>query len=671
MTLYVAALLVLVAAGLAALAASARPRLALAVGSAGAALGSALGLAASLAALRGPPASLDLPWPVPNGALALGLDPLSALFAAAVFALGLVTAIFGAGYMRAHAKGSKGARLGSFVLFFNLLLASMALVVAARQTVLFLVAWEVMTIASFFLVAFEHEDRDVRTAARTYLVASHLGGAALFAVFLMLGSAAGSHRFDAFAALRSSATLPAAVLFTLAVVGFGTKAGLVPLHVWLPEAHPAAPSHVSALMSGVLVKMGVYGILRILTFLPPAPVWQGLVLAGIGLAGAVGGLALALGQRDLKAVLAYSTIENVGLVALAAGVGLTGAALHAPAVAALGMAGALLHVWNHALMKGLAFLGAGALVHGAGTRDLERMGGLLRRLPATGGLLVLAAAALAGLPPLNGFVSEWLVYLGLLRGGDGAPPWLALLACLSLASLAFVGALAAIVFTRLLGIALLGAPRSAEAAAAHEGGPLLLVPLALLGAANVAIALFPGQVVELVTPAAAVVLGVPPERIAAALAPAASALSGPMRLGLAVLVVAGAALTAASRRMLSRRGVLESSTWGCGFSQESARVQYTAASYAELAIGVAAPRSLRPRARSEAPVGTFPRLARFALEVEDPARARVFEPAFRRVEEWFGRLRQFQQARLNLQLLYTVATILALSALLFLHRRFP
>lgn len=687
MTLYLAAIAVLVIAGLAALAASPRPSLALSIGSAGAALGSALGLAASLACLRAAPVVADLPWAVPNGALALGLDPLSALFAAALFALGLVTAIFGAGYMRSYARpavperdghlpaaDSKGARLGPFVLFFNLLLASMALLVAARQTVLFLVAWEVMTVTSFLLVAFEHEDPDVRSAARTYLVASQLGTAALFAVFLTLGSAAGSLRFDAFAALRSNAALlpvPAAVLFVLALAGFGTKAGLVPLHVWLPEAHPAAPSHVSALMSGVLVKMGLYGILRVLTFLPPAAAWQGLLLGAVGLAGAIGALALALAQRDLKRVLAYSTIENVGLIAVGVGVGLVGAALRAPAVAALGMAGALLHVWNHAVMKGLAFLGAGALVHGAGTRDLERMGGLLRRLPATGGLLVLAAAALAGLPPLNGFVSEWLLYLGILRSGDGAPPWLALLAWLSLAALAFVGALAAIAFTRLLGIALLGAPRSAGAAAAHEGGPLLLVPLALLGSANVAIALFPAQAVALVAPAAGIVLGVPAGEITAALAPATDALSGPMRLGLAVLLVTGAALAAGSRRLLSRRGVLASSTWGCGFSQESARVQYTAASYAELAVGVAAPRLLRPRARTEAPAGVFPRAARFGLDAQDPARVRVFEPAFRRVEEWFGRLRQFQQARLNLQLLYTVATILALSGLLFLHRRFP
>jgi formate hydrogenlyase subunit 3/multisubunit Na+/H+ antiporter MnhD subunit len=664
-TLYLVALAILVAGGLAALAASARPRLALGIGSASAAIGSAVGLAAALPGLYGPPVALDLPWPVPNGALALGLDPLSALFSTVVFALGLATAVFGAGYLRGHA----GRRpLGVFALFFNVLVASMGLLLVARQAVLFLVAWEVMTVASFLLVAFEHEETSVRTAARTYLVASHLGTAALFALFLALGAAAGSLRFDAFAAAASAgAGLPAALLFALALVGFGTKAGLVPLHVWLPEAHPAAPSHVSALMSGALVKMGVYGLLRATTFLPAPPLVHGLALAGVGLAGAVAALALALSQRDIKRVLAYSTVENVGLIALATGLGLAGAALGAPAVAALGVAGALLHVWNHALMKGLAFLGAGALAHGAGTRDLERMGGLLRRLPATGTLLVLAAAALAGLPPLNGFVSEWLLYVGLLRAGETAPASLALLGWLALATLAFVGAVAAAAFTRLVGIALLGAPRSAAAASAHEGGPLLLAPLALLGAGNVAVALFPAQAVALVVPAAAVVLRVPEADVAFALAPAVAALAGPMRLGLCALLLLGAALVALSRRALSRRDVRASSTWSCGFSAESARIQYTAASYSELATRSVSPGPLRPALSVTAPEGLFPLGARFASEADDPARARVFEPAFAWAAEWFGRLRRFQQARLNLQLLYVVATILVLSALLLLR----
>jgi formate hydrogenlyase subunit 3/multisubunit Na+/H+ antiporter MnhD subunit len=662
--LYLAAVALLTAGGLAALAASSRPALALALGSGAAAAGCVLGLVPSVAALSGPPSALELPWDVPHGVLALGLDPLSAVFATAVFGLGLAAAVFGAGYLRAYL----GRRpLGAFLLFFDLLLASMALLVAARQALLFLAAWEAMSLASFFLVAFEHEDPSVRDAARTYLVASHLGTAFLFALFLLLGNVAGSLRFEAFAA--AGARAPATLLFALALVGFGTKAGFVPLHVWLPEAHPAAPSHVSALMSGVLVKMGLYGILRVLGFLPPPPAAHGLALAGIGLSGALVALVLALGQRDLKRVLAYSTVENVGLVALGLGLGLAGVSLGAPAVAALGIAGALLHVWNHALMKGLAFLAAGALVHGAGTRDLEAMGGLLRRLPWTGAALLAAGGALAALPPLNGFLSEWLLYLGLAEGGRGAGAALGLSAFLALATLAGVGGLAAVVFTRAAGVALLGAPRSAAAAAAHEAGPLLLAPLGALAAGCAAVAIFPAETVALLAPAAAQVLRVAPAEVAASLAPATGALAGPMRVSLGLLAAGVAALVLASRRALAAREVGRAETWGCGFSAPGARMQYTAASYAQLALGAAVPPALRPRAALAAPEGTFPGPARLALDGADPGRTRLFEPAFRAVADRFARLRWLQAGRLNLQLLYTVLALLGLTALLLLHRR--
>jgi formate hydrogenlyase subunit 3/multisubunit Na+/H+ antiporter MnhD subunit len=664
-TLYLSAIGILLAGGLAALAASRRPALALRIGWASGAAGCALGLVPAFLALRSAPVALDLPWQVPNGALAVGLDPLSGVFAAPIFAVGLAAAVFGGGYLRAH-LGRRS--LGAFLFFFNALLASMALLVAARQALLFLVAWEAMSLSSFFLVAFEDRDASVRDAAWVYLIASHLGTAFLFALFLLLGKDAGSLRFDALLALRTAPlAVPAAVLLVLALVGFGTKAGLVPLHVWLPEAHPAAPSHVSALMSAVLVKMGIYGILRVLTFLPPPPLELGIGLAAVGVVGALAGLALALGQRDVKRILAYSTVENVGLVALGLGIGLAGVALQAPAVAAVGLAGALLHVWNHALMKGLAFLGAGAVVHGAGTRDVERMGGLLRRLPWSGGALVLAAVALAALPPLNGFVSEWLMYLGLLHGSATAPAGLALSAYLALAALAMVGGFAAIVFTRLVGTALLGTPRSPEAASAHEAGPLLLAPLGVLAAGCAAIAVFPAEAVSLLVPAVAQLARAPADEVAHALAPTAGALAGPLRVALAALVLLGAGLVLASRRLLRRREVRRGPTWGCGFAGASARVQYTAASYAELATSVV-PRGLRPAQEVVPPAGPFPTGARFALRADDPARTRLFEPVFRAIGERSARLRRFQQARLNLQLLYTLLTVLALSALLLLHR---
>jgi NADH:ubiquinone oxidoreductase subunit 5 (subunit L)/multisubunit Na+/H+ antiporter MnhA subunit len=294
------------------------------------------------------------------------------------------------------------------------------------------------------------------------------------------------------------------------------------------------------------------------------------------------------------------------------------------------------------------------------------MGGLLARLPWSGGALVFAAAALAALPPLNGFFSEWLLYLALVQAG-AAPAAISLAAYLGLAALAVVGGLAAVVFTRLVGTALLGSPRSAEAARAHEGSLLLRAPLLALGAGCVGIALFPAGTVSLLAPAMAQVLRVPAEQVARALAPATGALAGPARVALAALVVLGAALALGSRRMLARRDVRRGPTWGCGFAGESARIQYTAASYAELALSAAVPKPLRPRATLTPPEGPFPKGARLALRADDPARTRLFEPAFQAIGERFAQLRRFQQTRLNLQLLYTVVTVLVLSALLLVY----
>jgi formate hydrogenlyase subunit 3/multisubunit Na+/H+ antiporter MnhD subunit len=276
--------------------------------------------------------------------------------------------------------------LGVSWFFFNLLVASMALVVVARNGILFLVAWELMALASFFLVTMQDDEERVRDAGRTYLVASHLGTAFLLVLFIMLAGGTDSLDFDRFAAGSH-----AGLLFILAAIGFGTKAGFVPLHVWLPEAHPAAPSHVSAVMSGVMIKTGIYGLVRTLTFLGPLPAWAGWLLVGVGVTSGVLGVLFALAQHDLKRLLAYHSVENIGIITLGLGLGLVGLRAGFAPLAVLGFAGALLHVLNHALFKGLLFLGAGAVLHGTKTRDMEELGGLLKRMPWTGPLFLIGA----------------------------------------------------------------------------------------------------------------------------------------------------------------------------------------------------------------------------------------------------------------------------------------
>ncbi len=660
MSLYLGALFALLGGGVAALAAARRPNLSLWLGSAGAAVGGALGLAAVAPFLLGAPAvELSLRWSEPIGAFHLRIDALAAFFLAPLFALAIPAAVYGVGYMRHH--GGRRS-LAVFAFFFDLLLASISLVLTAADGVLFLVAWEVMTVATFVLVTFDDEHAEVRSAGYTFLVASHLGTAFLVALFLVLGRQAGSFDFDRFEALRAAAG-PPALLFGLGLVGFGTKAGLVPLHVWLPEAHPAAPSHVSAILSAVMIKTGVYGILRVLGFLPSAPVGHGVVLAGVGLASALAGITLALGQEDLKRALAYSSVENVGLVTLGIGLGVLGSASGMPVVAALGFGAALYHVWSHALMKGLAFMGAGALAQAAHTRELERMGGLLSRLPVTGSLFLVGTAALSALPPLAGFASEWLLYLGLLRGAGSLSGPASLVAGLAVAGVALVGALAAVAFTRVAGVALLGAPRAAAAAEAREPSPLLWAPLALLAVACLVLGVLPVEVLRLVAPAAALVGGA---SVAEALGPAAS-LAGPVRgMALALLFVA-AVLALWARRARTKAEVRESETWGCGFSRPTPRMEYTASSYAQLLLSGVVPRAMHPRVRLRPPGGIFPGASSLHTDAQDPARTGLFDPLFRALADRMSRLRRFQAGRLNLQLLYTVLTLLALGVAMALR----
>jgi formate hydrogenlyase subunit 3/multisubunit Na+/H+ antiporter MnhD subunit len=601
---------------------------------------------------------LRLAWDAPHGDFSIGLDPLGAFFLLPVLVLSILAAVYGGNYLLAY-RGRRS--LAGPWFFYNTFVAGMVMVVLARTAFLFLVSWEVMSLSAFFLVTFEHEKAEVRRAGWVYLVATHLGVAFLVATFLLLGRHAGSLEFEAFRGMPALGTGWSGLIFVLALVGFGAKAGFVPFHVWLPEAHPAAPSHVSALMSGVMIKMGLYGLLRVLSFLgPPAP-WWGLTLVLLGLLTALVGISLALSQRDVKRVLAYSSIENMGLIGLVLGVGLWANAGGMPAVAALAMAAALLHVWNHALMKGLMFLAAGSVLHATGTRDMERLGGLMRRMPWTGAAMMTGVVAICGLPPLNGFVSEWLMYLSLMKRGLAANDGPGLMALLSVGLLALVGGLAAIAFVRLTGIVLLGSPRSEAARHAHESSPWMLAPMALLACLCLTVAVIPGTVASGFSGVLDQVLGRG---------------AGPLFLGpetsdapLAALGNANAwtlialAATAAGSWLLGRKGALsEGPTWGCGYARPTARMQYTGRSFAEMIGERLLPRFLRPRTTRRAPRGLYPSRGEFGSHCPDPVSERVYGPFFRRWAERFSRLRILQQGKVHVYLVYMVlAVVLALA----------
>ena len=618
------------------------------LGQAGAVGACSVGLAAALAglALRAT-GGVTLPWRLPCGAFSIGLDPLSSFFLIPLFLLSGLAAVYAGAYFRPW----QGRNPGRFWFFYNLLVASMALVVLARNGVLFLLAWEAMSLASFFLVVHDDESAAAREAGWVYLVATHIGTALLLALFILLGRAGDTQEFGGYAAPAGVTGL----LFLLALVGFGTKAGLFPLHVWLPEAHPAAPSPVSALMSGVMVKTGIYGIVRMLVILGAVPAWCAWLVLGLGAASCVLGVLFALAQQDLKRVLAYSTVENIGLIALGLGLGLLGLHYGSPAVAALGFGGGLIHVLNHALFKGLLFLGAGAVAHAAGTRSLERLGGLLKHMPWTGAAFLAGSAAICGLPPFNGFAGEFMMYLGsfkTLTGGGG----LALGGLVAVLTLALTSGLAAACFTRVFGIAFQGEPRSPEAAAAHEAGPAMVVPMLLLAGLCLASGLGAGWVLRGIGPAVAQLAG-------PAAVPAVSQGVFPAALAavLVLLICLAAALAAIRRRLLKNRPVRESGTWDCGYAAPAARMQYTATGFAQpLLNGV--PAGLRPQVAAQLPQGIFPAAAALHARAPDVVRERLFGPLFRRGAALLGWFRWLQQGQVHFYVLYIVVALLVLLA---------
>jgi len=655
--LYQVALGVLLVGALLPLVAWRNNRLAGVLGAATALLGSGIGLAgAGLALLDGGVTTGQLEWSSLGLNLCLRLDGLAAFFLVPIFLLVFVGALYATGYLHFSDGSLQGAR---HWFCYNLLATSMTLVVGAGDSLLFLIAWELMSLSSFLLVTFDLADEAAKRAGWIYLVATHLGTAFLFYLFFEEYRLAGSTEFSAFTVLGNLPVAGAVLFFLLALLGFGTKAGLFPLHSWLPEAHAAAPSHVSALMSGVMIKTAIYAFLRIITFLPQLPPWCGLLAAGLGIVGALTGIALASMQNDLKRSLAYSTVENIGLIFMGLGLWLYCRGRGLEMAGTLLLAGALVHVWNHALFKSLLFFGAGSLLHATGTRELSRMGGLLRRMPVTGLLLLVGGGAIAALPPLNGLISEWLLYLGLLQAGQGSVGGQAFLFMFFAIMLAMVGAMVLLTMTRIIGIGLLGEPRTPESFAARESGLAMLGAMFLVAIGCLAVGLLPGRVVALLAaPLAVLAKGMTgPEPAALPFGPAWS-LAGLCFLLLVVVLVAS--------RYYHRLADQKITTWGCGFVKPSPRMSYTAGAYGQLAQETVYCGCLRPVVTGERKAELFPAAWQWLTNLVDPLLARGFTPLFARITALAATGRGIQSGQLSLYFTYFfVVTILLLGWAIF------
>ena len=418
---------------------------------------------------------------------ALGIDGLSGFFLATLAVVAVPAAIYARGYLVGVARSRALVALG------GLFLIALAGVVMARDPSSFLACWELMTLVPAAAILVRRSDATVRHAVFVYLAVTHLGGAGVWICVLALAhyGAIGDP-----AALAAQGASVQALIVVAAIVGFGTKAGLMPLHSWLPRAHPVAPSHVSALMSGVMIKVALYGLIRVLfEWAAPAPLWAGLVVLGLGLLSALGGVLYALVQHDLKRLLAFHSIENVGIVALGLGASILFASQGDSTWAAIAFAAALLHILNHAVFKALLFLAAGAFERAVGSLELDRIGGLLRRMPWTGGAFLIGSMAIAGLPPLNGFASEWLTLQALIHVAFGPSLGLGLAGALATAGLAATAALAVFCFVKVVGLVLLGAPRRAEAEAAVEAPPSMRAAPVFLAGCCVALGAAPGLLI--------------------------------------------------------------------------------------------------------------------------------------------------------------------------------
>jgi hydrogenase-4 component B len=611
--------------------------------------GSALALLAAVAVLAGAP---EWEWrsafPLAGEPIHLRLDGVSAFF------LALLAAIAGAGSAYAHgywsgAEARKTAARGR--LWWSGLVLSLALVLVLSNGLHFLIAWELFAVCAFFLVLLDKHRRDVRAAGWLYLASSHAATLALFAFFALLAANTGSWELGP---MRERAEV--APLLWLAVFGFGLKAGLFPLHIWLPSAHASAPSHVSAMLSGVALKVGLYGIVRFTGWLPVPPT-MGWVLVGVGVASALFGVAFCLAQNDYKRLLAYCSVENVGIITVGLGFALVAAGHGDAPWGRLALAGALLHVWNHGLFKSLLFFGAGSVLHATGTREMSRLGGLWRAMPWTAGMFALGAAAISGLPPQNGFVSEWLVYLGLFESATARGPaaWAAVPAIILLA---VSGALALASFIKAGATIFLGAPRSDEAVHAHESGPWMRGAMLVLVAGCVVVALAPGAL----WPAVARAAGAWNPAWGALEAPAPLFTLGAINAALAALFVVAAAWL--WRKALAN-GLRRGLTWDCGYAAPTARMQYTGGSFGGIATGWFF-WILRVERKNHKPRGPLPDEARRIERVPETVLEHVLGPASDAILRLSTAVRRLQHGHLQSYILYLLGGVVALGVLVMI-----
>jgi formate hydrogenlyase subunit 3/multisubunit Na+/H+ antiporter MnhD subunit len=628
-------------------------------------LGALVGLALAVCgvlAVWAPAESRTLLLGLPDLPFHVRLDPLAGFFLLLLGAVSAGISVYAGGYFHAERPG----RLTLIGLQYFVFLAAMALVTLADDAYLFMVAWETMALASYFLVTTDHEQPAIRSAGFLYLLIAHLGAIAILLCFGILHGGQGDYSF---AALRDAELTPfwASVAFLLAFFGFGAKAGMLPLHAWLPEAHPAAPSPVSALMSGIMLKTAIYGMVRVVYDLIGGVRWEwGVVVLVIGAATTLFGVLYALMQHDLKRLLAYHSVENIGIILLGLGMSLVFFGFGHPAAGVLGLTAALYHTLNHAVFKGLLFLGAGSILHRRGLRDLNDMGGLIRTMPRTAFYFLVGALAISALPPLNGFVSEWLTFQTALQSPILGHGVVRSLVPLFAATLALAGALTAMCFVKVFGIAFLGVPRDPRhpprpAPAGGDAGWEERLGMAWLAAGCFVLGLFPTAMLHLLNRVGTSLTGwgLADEALASGwlwLVPTTAAEASYSPVIFLLVIVAVVALTVLLVRRFYHGRVRYSHPWDCGFPEQTPRMQDTADAFGQPIRHVFGPVYLMKR-RLPGPDDPAPQ---FTLKIEDRHWYWLYLPVARLVEFASSKIGRLQQGRVSIYLAYSFITLIAL-----------
>ena len=665
--LFLSGIMVWLAGALASLALSRRRGDARRVACGAALAGSLLDLASSAGAIfSSSPTLIDLPFGNPVFSCAIRLDPLSAYFNVTLGVLAAAVSIYSFGYLR-EMEGRRN--LGVFGFLFNLLLLSLALVFTASNVFFFLLTWEVMALAAFCLISFEHEKKETRNAGVLFLVMSHAGAGLLLIAFLILTSAFGSLDFSSFHELASSLSpVRQGAVFLLFLLGFGVKAGLVPVHIWLPEAHPVAPSNVSALMSGIVIKTGIYGMARVFfDFYGPTPLWLGTVVLALGVVSALLGVLYALMEHDLKRLLAWHSIENIGIILMGFGAALMFRSLGQPNLAALALIAGLYHTFNHATFKGLLFLGAGSVVQSTHTRNMEKMGGLIRLMPVTALCFLIGAVAISGLPPLNGFVSEWLTYQALLAGFGTTQSLTRLMFPIAGSLLALTAALAATCFVKAFAIPFLALPRSEQAAEAREASPTMLAGMAVLAVGCIVLGLGATWLVKIFDPITQQTLGVNASSAMVvargmALSPGTPHGGTISTAGIALLFVIAGAAVALPLALHWRRRSAKGPSWDCGLPGLTADNEYTATAFSK-PLRMIFSAFYRPHREIQAEYEVspyYPSAIRFESEIEPTFEKHLYEPLRQRVMAAAKRMRAIQAGSINAYLAYIFVTLILL-----------